>query len=589
MFSTYFVPNPSTIKNTLLKITNLKTYFGADPNPVKAVDGVSFELSEGEVLGIVGESGSGKSVTAMSILQLLPSPPARYIAGKIELYQDHVPKDILGLSEDELRKIRGKEISIVFQNPSTSLNPTHRCGYQVQEVLLQHTDLDSEEAKNEVLKLFSQVDLPDPDRVYRSYPHMLSGGQIQRVMIAMAVACKPRLIIADEPTTALDVTVQKKIIALLKNLQKEYGCGIIFISHDLGVIHEIADKVLVMYQGKIVEQGSTDEIFLNPQHKYTQGLIACRPPLKGRLSKLATVGDFLDDDAFNIEEFKDKHVVTPEAVTKRLQALSQREHILEVRDLKKYYPNNKNWYGKVMDYTKAVDHVSFSVRKGETLGLVGESGSGKSTLGMSILRLIDDVQGSVLFEGQEVMDLNKKELKRLRKDFQVIFQDPYASLNPRIKVGEAILEPMTVHHLHNKNERKDKTIELLEMVGMEADHYYRYPHQFSGGQRQRINIARTLSLQPKFIVCDECVSALDVSVQAQILNLLLELQSKLDLSYIFISHDLSVINFISDQVMVMQKGKIVERGTTSEIFNNPQETYTQILLNSIPGLGSGLF
>ena len=520
----------------------------------------------------------------MSILQLIPQPPVRYEQGSIDLHSGESKQDILMMSESQLRSTRGKEISIIFQNPSTSLNPTHRCGAQVAEILELHTDMRTEDIKKEVLNLFEQVDLPDPERIYRSYPHMLSGGQIQRVMIAMAIACKPRLIIADEPTTALDVTVQKKIIALLKSLQAKFGCAIIFISHDLGVINEIADRVVVMYKGEIVETGKTKEIFKNPQHRYTQGLISCRPPLQGRLSRLATVEDFLNDPSFDINQFNAKHTIADSEVKSRLSMLGASDTILKVEHLQKYYPNEKTWYGKVKSYTKAVDDISFEVKKGETLGLVGESGSGKSTLGMSILRLLPDVQGRVVFDGKSVLDLSQPEMRDLRKDFQVIFQDPYASLNPRIRIGRAIQEPMTVHNVHHKAERKDKVIELLELVGLEADHYDRYPHQFSGGQRQRISIARTLSLEPKFIVCDECVSALDVSVQAQILNLLNDLQAKMDLSYIFISHDLSVINFISDRVMVMQAGKVVEAGSTYDIFNNPQENYTKTLLNSIPGI-----
>ncbi len=539
---------------------------------------------ESSILGIVGESGSGKSVTALSIMKLLESPPAQYPNGKILFKSDEVTKDLLKMSESEIRAIRGKEISMIFQNPSTSLNPSHRCGHQVREALLLHTDMSKSEADMEVLSLFEQVDLPEPQRIYSAYPHMLSGGQIQRVMIAMAISCKPKIIIADEPTTALDVTVQKTIISLLKNLQAKHGCAIIFISHDLGVINEIADEVLVMYQGNIVEKGSTRSMFLHAKDPYTKGLIACRPPLDRNTERLATVSDFLDSEGFDIDEFNQKHAISALDTKQRNLELDSRPHILEVSNLQKYYIKRRNWYGKATSFTKAVDNISFHVKQGETLGLVGESGSGKSTLGMSVVRMLDDVRGKVVFDGKELLSLDNKAMRLTRKDIQVIFQDPYSALNPRMKIGNAIKEPMDVHDIHHKSERKQKTLELLELVGLSPDHYDRYPHQFSGGQRQRISIARTLAVQPKFIICDESVSALDVSVQAQILNLLKDLQKQFGLTYLFISHDLSVIRFISDRIMVMKEGKVVEIGYTDEILDHPKTEYTQNLLASVPVL-----
>ena len=568
------------MSNPLLEIKDLSLEFGKGQELVRAIDDISFYINKGETLGIVGESGSGKSVTALSILQLIPKKIATYPSGSI--YFESKDNNLLSLKESEIRKLRGKDISIIFQNPMTSLNPSHKCGAQVLEAILLHQDVTKILAKQQVLDLFEQVELPDPERIYNSYPHQLSGGQIQRIMIAMAVANKPKLIIADEPTTALDVTVQKKIVSLLKNLKNKFGCAIMFISHDLGLVREIADRVVVMQHGKIVEEGNTASLFNKPMHGYTKGLIECRPPLDINLKRLPTVSQFLENQSFDIEEFKKAQDYSPEEIKARLNQLKTKNNILEVDGLSKWYTKEKNFWGKATSYTKAVDDVSFTIKEGETLGLVGESGSGKSTLGMTILRLLEARSGKILFQGKDVLSLNRSDLKKIRKDLQIIFQNPYASLNPRIRVGEAIKEPMHVHDLYAPKERKERTIELMKLVGLHADQYDRYPHQFSGGQRQRISIARTLAVEPKFIVCDECVSALDVSIQAQILNLLLELREKLSLSYIFISHDLSVVKFISDHIMVMKDGKIVEKNTTESIFNNPQEAYTQGLLDAIP-------
>ena len=564
----------------ILDIDNLSVHFKGEQGHTIAVDGISFFLRKGETLGIVGESGSGKSVTALSILQLL-TKSAHYPTGTIQFHSEQGSVEILSLKEKELLKIRGNQISMVFQNPMNSLNPSHRCGHQVREAILLHQDVDKAEAKNQVLDLFKKVELPDIERIYNAYPHQLSGGQIQRIMIAMALSCHPKIVIADEPTTALDVTVQKSIIKLLSDIREEYGTATIFISHDLGVIKEIADRVIVMYKGKIVEQGSSEQIFSQPKHAYTKGLIACRPPLDKRMHRLPTIEDFMGtDDIVNNPKFR---TISKSDFEARIKKLDQNETLLEVKNLSKHYPKTKGLFGNVKEWTYAVNDVSFTMKKGETLGLVGESGSGKSTLGKTILNLIPATNGEVIYKGQNVFNLSKREMKSLRKNYQIIFQNPYASLNPRMKIGTAIMEPMIVHDLHeNKNIRKQKTIDLLETVGLSADHYERYPHQFSGGQRQRICIARTLSLNPEFIICDECVSALDVSVQAQILNLLSELKTQFDLSYIFISHDLSVVKHISDNIMVMQHGKIVERNNAEALFSNPQEVYTQNLLNAIP-------
>lgn len=546
-----------------------------------AVNGISYDLAKGETLGIVGESGSGKSVSTMSLVKLVPTPPGKYEDGRVTF--DGGSENLLDLTEDQIRKYRGNEIAIIFQEPMTSLNPSHRCGKQVAEMLEIHTDWDADKIKKYVLGLFDKVKLPDPLRIYESYPHELSGGQLQRVMIAMAISCKPKVLIADEPTTALDVTVQKAIIQLLKELNEENGNSTIFITHDLGVINEIADKVLVMYKGEVMEYGPIDQVFHNPTHPYTKGLLACRPPMDRRYSRLPIVDDFMRMEATDHETYVNNLVQSEQAYHDHLESLESSDIILEANNIKKYYVSDRTFFGRPRSYVKAVDDVSFKIRKGESIGLVGESGCGKSTLGRVLLCLDEATSGSALFEGQDLFSMDKKSLRHLRKDFQIIFQDPYSSLNPRMTIGASVLEPLKVHGLHGSNAiRKDKVIELLEKVGLEADHYNRYPHQFSGGQRQRICIARSLGLNPKFILCDESVSALDVSVQAQVLNLLQDLKDEFGLSYLFISHDLSVIKFIADHVLVMQKGKIVEQGDVESVINDPQDSYTQMLINSIP-------
>ncbi|MDF1699011.1 MAG: ABC transporter ATP-binding protein [Saprospiraceae bacterium] len=574
--------NSNTAENTpVLQVENLKVSFSSEENTVVAVNGISYQLNKGETLGIVGESGSGKSVSCMSLLKLVPTPPGKYDAGIVRFNGGEA--NLLEMSESEIRQYRGAEIAMIFQEPMTSLNPSHRCGKQVAEMLRLHTDWDKKQIDDYVLELFEKVQLPDPKRIYTSYPHQLSGGQLQRVMIAMAISCKPKILIADEPTTALDVTVQKTIIELLKDLNEINGNSTIFITHDLGVINQIADSVMVMYQGEVKEYGPTKEIFNNPKHPYTKGLLACRPPLNKRFRRLPIVGDFLSMPVSEHQAYVNALIEPVANFKQRLTDLEQKEVILEAKNIKKYYPSKTNFFGKPTAFVKAVDDVSFSLRKGEIIGLVGESGCGKSTLGRVLLCLDKATSGSVVFEGKDLFSMDKSSLRKLRKDFQIIFQDPYSSLNPRMTVGEAIMEPLKVHNLYkDKQERKEKVIDLLEKVGMKADHYNRYPHQFSGGQRQRICVARSLSLNPKFILCDESVSALDVSVQAQVLNLLQDLKDEFDLSYIFISHDLSVIKFIADHVLVMQKGKIVERGDVESVINNPQNPYTKMLIDSIP-------
>lgn len=555
----------------LITINNLSISFFSDFKENRVVEGVSFDLNTNEILGIVGESGSGKSVSSLAILGLLPKKNCE-ISGSI-LFED---KELLECSEKDFRNIRGNKISMIFQEPMSSLNPSLTCGFQVQEIILNHFNVSKGEAKNQVIELFEKVKLPRTETIFNQYPHQISGGQKQRVMIAMAIACKPKVLIADEPTTALDVTVQKEIIQLLKELQSETGMSIIFISHDLALVSEIADKVVVMYQGKIVEQGSAIAVFKNPKELYTKALINSKPSLDVRLKKLPTVDDYISD-AINTEVYTDKER------EKALVEIYKEEPILVVKNLKKYFISEKKWFSNEQSTVKAVDDVSFEIYEGETVGLVGESGCGKTTLGRTILGLEEVTDGEVLYKGKDISQLSKKEFKELRKEIQIIFQDPFSSLNPRIPVGKAILEPMKVHKILNSDaERKDYVFNLLDKVGLEKEHFYRYPHEFSGGQRQRIGIARTIALKPKLIICDESVSALDVSVQAQVLNLLNELKSEFDFTYIFISHDLSVVKYMSDQLLVMNNGQIEEKGDADTIYKNPETAYTQKLIEAIP-------
>ena len=575
----------------LLEFKNLCTDFHTEGTIVKAVNDVSFVLNKGETIGIVGESGSGKSVTSLSAMRLIPSPPGIISGGEIIFHKDGSSVDLLKLSEDEMRTHRGNDIAMIFQEPMTSLNPVFTCGDQVMEAITLHQNLSTDEAKKLTIKLFEKVQLPEPERIFSTYPHQISGGQKQRVMIAMAMSCEPSILIADEPTTALDVTVQKTILKLMQKLQKEQNMGIMFITHDLGVIAELADKVVVMYKGKIVEQGNVWDIFTNPKHPYTKGLLACRPPLDKRYKFLPTVSDFMQTDSegkiidnnVSVYDFTKDLVVSTKQRKQKHDEIYSQDPILKINNLKTYFPVRNGFFGGITSYVKAVDNISFDVYKGETLGLVGESGCGKTTCGRTILRLEEPTSGKIAYKGKDVSTMSSEELRLFRKEVQIIFQDPYSSLNPRMTIGNAIMEPMQVHNiLKDDNERKKRVEELLSKVSLDPTHFYRYPHEFSGGQRQRIGIARALAVNPKFIICDESVSALDVSVQAQVLNLLNDLKDEFGLTYIFISHDLSVVKYMSDRMVVMQSGKIEEMGDSDKIYNSPETSYTKKLIDAIP-------
>lgn len=566
----------------MLNVKNLDIQFlnKEDNTWLKAVNNVSFSIEKGKVLGIVGESGSGKSVTSFSIMRL-HDPQSTKIGGEIDFQQIN----LLDLSAEAIRKYRGHKIAMIFQEPMTSLNPVFTCGYQVKEAIMLHQKVDKHAAKAQTIALFKEVQLPRPENIFDSYPHQLSGGQKQRVMIAMALSCNPELLIADEPTTALDVTVQKTILELLLKLKTERGMAMIFISHDLAVVREIADEVAVMYKGEIVEQGPAKVLFETPKHPYTKGLLACRPSPQRLLKKLPVVADFLNENKdMAVAHLLEVNSYTPEEIAARRQKLYSATPLLQVKQLCTWYPISKGLFGKVNDYVKAVDDITFDVFPGETLGLVGESGCGKTTLGRSIIRLVEPTSGSILFDGTDMTSLKTAELRKMRRDVQIIFQDPYSSLNPRLTVGNALMEPLQVHQMFDNDEqRKAHVMNLLNRVDLKPEHFNRYPHEFSGGQRQRIVIARALALQPRFIICDESVSALDVSVQAQVLNLLRELQLEFGLTYIFISHDLAVVKHLSDRMIVMNKGKIEEQGFPEDIYNNPQAEYTKKLIAAIPG------
>lgn len=563
----------------LLRIDNLGVSFQDENGWHKAVNNVSFSINKGETIGIVGESGSGKSVTSLAILQLLPQKMSRIDNGSILFNHDGNLVDLLKLKEKDIRSIRGNKISMIFQEPMTSLNPVMKCGKQITESVQLHLKYKSQQAKEFTLKLFRDVMLPNPEYAFNAYPHELSGGQKQRVMIAMAISCAPEILIADEPTTALDVTVQKSILKLLKELQKKLNLSLIFISHDLGVISEISDKVIVMRKGEILEQSSVKDIFYSPLVPYTKGLIACRPSLKVRLKRLPTVSDFINNpENIQIIAEKDSERKTKHAI------LYSSNPLIKVQNLSVYYPLPKSLFTRERKYFKAVDDVSFNVFKGETLGLAGESGCGKTTLGRALLRLIDPTSGSIQFDEDQIHQLSYSQLRKIRKRMQIVFQDPYSSLNPRLTIGESIIEPLNAHNILGSYKiRKEKVIELLEKVNMLPEHYNRYPHQFSGGQRQRICIARALILNPDFVICDESVSALDVSVQAQVLNLLNDLKKEFGFTYIFISHDLSVVKYMSDRILIMKAGKIVEEGEADSLYNSPSKEYTRQLIEAIPG------
>jgi peptide/nickel transport system ATP-binding protein len=593
----------------LVEVDDLRTYFHTDDGVVRAVDGISLQISEGQTLGVVGESGSGKSVTAYSIMKLLAAT-ARIETGRIAL----LGRNLVGLPEREMRKIRGKEISMIFQEPMTSLNPVFTVGWQVMEAILLHQDVSKPEARRMTIELFREVGIPDPETRIDSYPHQLSGGQKQRVMIAMALSCNPKLLIADEPSTALDVTIQAQILDILRELRDQRGMSVLFITHDLGVIAEIADEVAVMFQGRVVEYGKVLDIFENPQHPYTKGLLACKPRLQSPYKTLPTVADFMEV----VREGESLRIIEKKMTPERLAQLTtqgrgrmlhpksklkeighpweeghhaadtttvpeDQEPLLSVRDLKVYFPIRKGIFLRTVGHVKAVDGISFDIYRGQTLGLVGESGCGKTTAGRAILRLIEPDGGQVLYGGVDMAALGGAELRKMRRRMQIIFQDPYGSMNPRMTIEAALTEPMVIQRIgKGSRERRDRAVELLEEVGLETAHLRRYPHEFSGGQRQRICIARALTVEPEFIVCDESVSALDVSVQAQVLNLLKRLQEKHRLTYIFISHDLSVVKFMADMMAVMQAGKIVEFGPSENIYSNPKEQYTRDLIAAAP-------
>lgn len=557
-------------KDIILEVKDLTVSFDGR----KVVDGVSYTLRRGRTMGIVGESGSGKSVSTMAIMGLLPTGKHCQVGGSIRFFGNgDGGEELVGKNEDEMRSFRGNRIAMIFQEPMTSLNPVQKCGAQVVEMLQLHEHVDYDEARRRTLELFNEVLLPRPEQIFDSYPHEISGGQKQRVMIAMALINHPDIVIADEPTTALDVTVQKTILQLLRQLQQKHDIAVIFITHDLGVIAQVADEIVVMYHGKIVEQGEAYPILHAPQHPYTKGLLACRPPLQGRPKRLPTVEDFMQGDHRSAIEERQKSGGDREKETP----------LLSVRHLDVTYTLEKSIFGKPLKQLKAVDDISFDVYRGETLGLVGESGCGKTTLGRALLRLVEQSSGQVVFDGRRLDSLSRSEMRQLRRRMQIIFQDPYSSLNPRLTVGQTLMEPLVSHRLlSDNNARRTKVLDLMERVGLSPDWIDRYPHEFSGGQRQRICIARALVLNPELVICDESVSALDVSVQAQVLNLLNELKEQFNYTYIFISHDLSVVHFLSDRIMVMRQGQLVELDDADRLFQQPEDNYTKTLLDAIP-------
>ncbi len=559
----------------IIEIKKLSISFGDK----QVLNNINFKVEQGDTLGIVGESGSGKSLTSLAIMGLLSPNVTIHPESEILFRQDDKMIDLLKLSPKELEEIRGNEIGMIFQEPMTSLNPSLRCGEQVEEEIRLHQNLSKEEAKKKVLHLFEQVKLPNPERIYKAYPHELSGGQKQRVMIAMAISCEPKLLIADEPTTALDVTVQKATLDLLKELQEKNNMSMLFISHDLGVIANVCEEVLVMFRGNVVEQGNVETIFNHPKENYTKGLIACRPRLDERAKRLPTVKDFLENPNFKTEIYTEEE---REAFHEKIYV---NPPILEVKNLKKYFYPSTLFGNATIPNVKAVDDISFKVYPGETMGLVGESGSGKTTLSRTVLLLEKPTAGEIYYNGIDITKLKKEQIRKLRREIQIIFQDPYSSLNPRQTIAQIITEPMQVHKIGlNKAERLKTASSLLQKVGLSDQDLNKYPHEFSGGQRQRIGIARALALNPKFIICDESVSALDVSVQAQVLNLLNDLKTEFGFTYIFISHDLAVVKYMSDQLLVMQHGEMKELNDADKVYAHPTTNYTKELIEAIPKL-----
>lgn len=563
------------MSDPLLSVKNLTVDFHTAEGVVRAVNNVSFDVPAGKTIGIVGESGSGKSVTSLAVMGLLQKPAAKIPQGEI-LFKG---QDLLKFSDGQMRDIRGNQISMIFQEPMTSLNPVFKVGDQIAETLRVHRNLSKKEAWEKAIDLMNQVGIPNPTARAHAFPHEMSGGQKQRVMIAMAISCEPKLLIADEPTTALDVTIQKQVLDLLHSLQQEYQMAMMFITHDLGVIGDIADDVVVMYRSNIVEKNNAHTIFTGANHPYTKGLLACRPKLGANPRRLLTVSDFMTEEGQEIKiDQKKVEVFDKEAVEEK-----KSDVLLEVKNLVTQFPIKGGFFNRTVDHFRAVNDVSFTLRRGKTLGLVGESGCGKTTLGRTILRLIEPAQGKIVYDGKDITNVYGEELRLLRRKMQIIFQDPYSSLNPRMTVAEILTEPLVIHRIGSgKQERLSMARELAEKVGLKVSQLNRYPHEFSGGQRQRISIARALMLKPEFIVCDESVSALDVSIQAQVLNLLLDLQDEFGLTYVFISHDLSVVNFIADEVGVMNAGRIIEMDKASRIYQNPKEEYTRMLLSAIP-------
>ena len=554
----------------LVQIKNLTVSFVQENKIVDAVKNISFNIPAGKITALIGESGSGKSVTALSFLQLLPAQTK--LSGNMLFSEDGLTEvDLLSSSSTSMQNIRGNKIAMIFQEPMTSLNPVHTCGAQVMEALMLHKKMTKNGAKAATIELFKKVELPRPEQMINRYPHQISGGQKQRVMIAMAMSCSPALLIADEPTTALDVRVQKNILLLLKNLQAENGMGILLITHDLSLVADVADDIAVMYKGEIVENGIAKDVLSKPNHNYTKALLACLPTTESKGKRLTVIDDY-----------KNSNVITEVMATSKALNIST-EIILKVENLSVYFPAKKNIFGKILEQHKAVDNVSFTVNKNETIGLVGESGCGKTTLGRAILQLIKPTTGNIFFNGKDITKASNTQMRLIRKDLQVVFQDPYGSLNPRLCIGDAITEPMKVHNpLSTQKSRKEKAMQLLEEVNLNTSFFNRFPHQFSGGQRQRICIARALALEPNFLIFDESVSALDVSVQAQVLNLINDLKAAHNFTSIFISHNLAVIHYISDKIMVMKNGKIIESGTADEVIFSPKQAYTKELLNAVP-------
>lgn len=561
----------------LLSVENLSVSFkGENKQFIETVKGISFQIPANTTVALVGESGSGKSVTSLATMGLLPKGQSRIAENSKIIFEG---KDLLSLSSKQMRAMCGKDIAMIFQEPMSSLNPVFTVGDQIAEIMRIHLNMGRKQARQRTLELLTEVGIPSPESKIDAYPSQLSGGQQQRVMIAMAIACEPKLLIADEPTTALDVTIQKQILDLLEALRKRRQMSMLFITHDLALVSEIADEVIVMRHGEIREQGLAKAVLEQPQDAYTKALLLCRPQLSHRPYRLPVISDFMQAQDAPVTEA----VSLPEVdfAERKRGLVGGEEIILEVRDLKKSFFSRKGLFGK--DEFQAVKGASFQLAKGKTLGLVGESGSGKTTIGLLLMRLQQASGGQALFQGKDILAMSEKEFTQYQRKIQIIFQNPYASLNPRFTVGQILMEPMQVHKIGaNDNERKKMALELLERVSLPTQAFDRYPHEFSGGQRQRIAIARCLTLKPEILICDESVSALDVSVQAQVLNLLQDLQDEFGLSYIFISHDLSVVKYISDQIMVMNHGDIVEIANSDELYQSPQHDYTKRLLSSIP-------